>query len=310
MLSNYSKFKRAIPYIIFAVVTAALAFWFNLSNGTVRDILQNLLSDSIFFFVAFFFFDLTRSVLRSNESKYIDTYIRNNVSNDIFVALYYQKKIIHGYNLETNTLSNIMGILNCSKETILNAVTNQRYIGFQIFKDTNEVRSLFDEVINSNVILKYSTHLETINLLKISNNLSLMEAILKNEDSFNRSHPSSSEFVAVDSKKFNPNNPEGYLLLRKAPRKDTFVVYDSGVFEKRHTDKLVQEYVLKPEVAERISVVLFNTLQLMKQWVPDVTRLKKGEGRFRIIKEFFSPSANGVAGDDELYVADIISVKK
>ena len=287
-----------------------LAILFAYSSGTAKDILQNLLSDSIFFFVAFFFFDVIRSFLNAGESTYIDTYIRNNVSNDIFVALYYQKKIIHGYNLETNTLKNIMGILNHSRETILNAVTNQRYIGFQIFKNTNEVRSLFDEVINSNVVLKYSTHLETINLLKISNNLSLLEVILKNEDSFNQSPPSSSEFLAVDSKKFNLNNPDGYLLLRKAPRKDTFVVYDSGVFEKRHTDKLVKEYVLKPEAAERISEILFDTLQLMRQWVPDVLRLKKGERRFRIIKEFFNPSAEGVVGDDELYVADIISTKK
>jgi len=310
MLDSLGKIKRLLPYAIFAVINILLFVAYLVTQGDLKNTILNILSNGIFFFVAFIFFDVFRSRVRSTESKYLEDYIKNKVSNDIFVALYFQKKIIHGYNLDTNTLQNIVGILNYSEEEIRSSVKNQRYLGFQIFKDTNEIRSLFDEVLNNNLVLKYSSHLETINLLKIVNNLNLLEVILKNEDNFKLSHPQSREFTAVNGKDINPNNPDGFLLLRRLPRKDRFVVYDSGAFEKQHIEKLLNEYSLKPEVADKVARVLFDTFHLMKMWVPEVTRLRKGEGRFRIIKQFFSPSTKFESDDTELYVADVIQTKK
>ena len=203
-----------------------------------------------------------------------------------------------------------MGILNYSKEEIGHSVTNQRYLGFQIFKDTDEVRSLFDEVLNNNLILKYSGHLETINLLRIANNLSLLEAILKTEDNFKPTHPESSEFMTLDGKDMNPDNPDKLILLRKTPHQDRFVVYDSGVFERRHLNNVLSEYIFKEEAADRIARLLYDTFSLMKVWVPEVIRLRKNESRFRIIKEYFSDATKVKSGDSEMYVADIIQPEK
>lgn len=310
MLDGLGKIKRLLPYLIFAVTNLLLLVAYFTTQGDLRGAILNILSNGIFFFVAFVFFDVVRSLVRSKEAKYLEDYIKNKVSNDIFVALYFQKKIIHGYNLDTNTLQNIIGILNYSENEIKSSVGNQRYLGFQIFKDTNEIRSLFDEVLNNSLVLKYSSHLETINLLKIVNNLNLLEVILKNEDNFTLTHPRSREFTIVNGKDINPTNPDGYLLLRRLPRKDRFVVYDSGVFEKQHIEKLLNEYSLKPEVADRVSKVLHRTFHLMKMWMPEVTRLRRGEGRFRIIKQFFSPATKFESDDTELYVADVIQTKK
>ena len=310
MLDTIGKIKRLLPYIVFIVVNLLLFGVYVISNGEFRGFVLNILSNGIFFFIVFIFFDLFRSRVHSNETRYIGDYIKNKISNDIFVALYFQKKIIHGYNLDTNTLQNIMSILNYSKNEIRSSVKNQRYLGFQIFKDTDEIRSLFDEILNNNLVLRYSSHLETISLLKIVNNLNLLEVILKNEDNFNLIHPESQEFTAVKGKDINPSNPEGYLLLRRLPRKDRFVVYDSGIFEKQHIDKLLNEYSLKPNVADRVSEILFDTFHLMQAWIPEVTRLRRGEGRFRIIKQFFSPATTFESGDAELYVADVIQTKK
>lgn len=310
MLDTIGKIKRLLPYIVFIAVNLLLFGLYIISSGELRSFVLNILSNGVFFFIVFIFFDLFRSRVRSNETRYIGDYIKNKISNDIFVALYFQKKIIHGYNLDTNTLQNIMGILNYSKEEIRSSVKNQRYLGFQIFKDTDEIRSLFDEILNNNLVLRYSSHLETISLLKIVNNLNLLEVILKNEDNFNLTHPESQEFTAVNGKDINPSNPEGYLLLRRLPRKDRFVVYDSGIFEKQHLDKLLNEYSLKPNVADRVSEILFDTFHLMQAWLPEVTRLRRGEGRFRIIKQFFSPATTFESGDAELYVADVIQTKK
>lgn len=182
-------------------------------------------------------------------------------------------------------------------------------MGFQVFKDTDEVRSLFDEVLNSNLILKYSSHLETVNLLRIANNLSLLEAIMKTEDNFKPTHPQSSEFTILNGKDINPDNPDRLILLRKTPHQDRFVVYDSGVFEKRHLNNILGEYIFKEEAANRIAKLLYDTFSLMKAWVPEVIRLRKNESRFRIIKEYFSDATKVKLADSEMYIADIVQPK-
>lgn len=309
-LGRLYKSFRILPYVVLASIGLILFFLCQINKGFFHEVTVNLFSDTLFFFVAFLFFDAVQSLIRRRESKYLDNYIKNKISNDVFIALYFQKKFVHGYNLDTNTLDNIMGIINYPVEEIEHAISNQRYLGFQIFKDTDEVRSLFDDVLNDNLVLKYSTHLETINLLRIANNLSLLEVILKNEENFKNTHPRSSEFTVVNGRDINPANPERYLLLRKSARKDRFVVYDSGDFEKRHLDKLLNEYTLNRQAAERAATILHDTFILMRVWIPDVTKLRKNEKRFRIIKQFFSPATRLESGDSELYVADIIQTAK
>ena len=124
-----------------------------------------------FFFLAYLFYDLIRQIILKQEKQYLVNYIKNKISNDIFVALYFLKKIIHGHNLETNTPDKILNVVNYSKNEILNSVKNQNYLGFQILKNTDEVRSLFSDAISDNLILKYSSHVDSINILRIANNL-------------------------------------------------------------------------------------------------------------------------------------------
>jgi len=258
--------------------------------------------------LAYLFYDLIRQIILNKEKKYLVEYIKNKISNDIFVALYFLKKIIHGYNLDSNTLQNIFNIVNYSKTEILNSVRNQSYIGFQIFKNTDEVRTLFGEAVNDNLILKYSSHVDSINIIRIANNLARLESILKNENNFDNCAESGIEFTVVNGKDINPNNDEKHLLLKRTAHSDRFVVYDSGFFEKEKIEKLLNRYVLKGKSAKEVSDLLFETFTLMKYWLPDAIRLSKSEKRFRIIKDFFSPNTNSKTKKSKIYVADIVQI--
>lgn len=192
---------------------------------------------------------------------------------------------------------------------ILNSVKNQNYLGFQIFKNTDEVRSLFGEALNDNLILKYSSHVDSICILRISNNLARLESILKNDNNFDSCAESGIEFSVVNGKNINPDNDDKYLLLKKTAHSERFVVYDSGYFEKDKIDKLLSRFVFKRDSAVEAANLLFETFALMKHWLPDAMRLSKNESRFRIIKGFFSLSTNSRTKKTKIYVADIIETK-
>jgi len=236
----------------------------------------------------------------------LEDYIKNKISNDIFVALYFLKKIIHGYNLDSNTLENILSIVNYSESDIFNSVRNQNYIGFQIVKNTDEVRTLFGQALDDNLILKYSSHIDSINILRIANNLAKLESILKNESNFDICAESGIEFTIVNGQDITPDNDEKYLLLKKTPISNRFVVYDSGFFEEENLGRLLKRYVLKVDTAKEVSELLFETFTLMQHWLPDAMRLARNENRFRIIKDFFSPNTNLKTKKTNIYVADIV----
>jgi hypothetical protein len=280
-----------------------------ISNEEVRNILFNVFSNCVFFFLAYLFYDFIRQLILNKEKKYLLDYIRNRISNDIFVALYFLKKIIHGYNLDSNTLENIFNTIRYPKNEILNSIKNQNYLGFQVFKNTDEVRTLFGEAVNDSLILKYSSHVDSISILRIANNLALLESILKNESNFDKCAESGVEFTVVNAKDINPSNDEKYLLLKRTVHSDRFVVYDSGSFEKDKVEKLLTRYVLKNDSAKHISNILFETFALMKYWLPDTMRLSKNESRFRIIKNFFNPNTYSKTKQNKIYVADIVEIK-
>jgi hypothetical protein len=149
------NWNRIIPYISLGLVSLiVLGTSIIISNERIINILTGIFANSAFFFLAYLFYDFNREANLKKEKEYLVVYIKNRISNDIFVALYYLKKIIHGYNLDSNTLENIFNIVNYSESEIFNSVRNQNYIGFQIFKNTDEVRTLFGEALNDNLIFK------------------------------------------------------------------------------------------------------------------------------------------------------------
>lgn len=304
------NWNRIIPYISLGLVSVIVLITAKfIANLEVKNILISVFSNSVFFFLAYLFYDLIRQIILNKEKKDLVNYIKNKISNDIFVALYFLKKIIHGYNLDSNTLENIFNTVTYSKDEILNSVKNQNYIGFQIFKNTDEVRDLFGEALNDNLILKYSSHVESTSILRIANNLARLESILKNDNNFNECAERGIEFTVVNGKDINPDNDEKHLLLKKTVHSNRFVVYDSGFFEKEKIDKLLNRFVLKRDSAIEVANLLFETFTLMKHWLPDAMRLSKNESRFRIIKDFFSPNTNAKTKKTKIYVADIVEIK-
>lgn len=302
--------NRVLPYLSLGAVTG-LCFISTvfIPEGDLKNVILSVGANGVFFFIAYFFYDIVRQLILKKELRYIHQHIRQRISSSIFSYLYFVKKIVYGYNLDTNTIENIMGIAKLRKGEIKNHVTNQSYLGFQIFKSSSEVRNLFSEIGKDSIFLKFSSHLDSIGLLQISNNLTKLELIYKNQENFKVCAEKGIEFKVVDGKTINPENDDKLLLMKSTAHDSRFVVYDSGYFEKDTRDLLLNRYVLKPEVAEYVSLIMQETLRLMSKWLPHENDAVSTNGMFRIIKGFFSEKTNLNNSENNLFVADIVEFK-
>jgi len=306
------KILRLSPYIILLVL--ALIFMVSsvyVSSELWKIIFINLTSSSIFVVVAYFFYDSIRSYIDKRESKYIDSYIRNQISHDVFVVLYMLKKYIHGYNLESNTLQNILAINNYSREQIKSSIANQSYLGFQIFKEMEDIKELFRDALDNNFVIRYSPREYVINLLKIVDLIISIEHIFRNETSYSKSPEKAIEFFCVNGKEINPNNEESrFLLLKKTPIENRAVVYDSGRFDQSKEGKLLDRYTINAESAEMLADRIHELNTYLRFWLPEEFYISRYGKLYRIVKDYFSPFTKSSTKTKRIYVADIVEMKK
>ena len=113
------KTIRLAPYFILTVLGIVFLVLYNASSSEqIKIVFINLASSSFFVVVAYLFYDLIKSYIEKRDSRYIDSYIRSQISHDVFIVLYALKKYLHGYNLETNTVKNIFAINSYRKDHI------------------------------------------------------------------------------------------------------------------------------------------------------------------------------------------------
>lgn len=298
---------RIIPYISLGSASAIVYLLsIIIVDETATTILRGVFSNSIFFFLVYLFYDMIRQSIIRKEKKLLTEFIKRRFSNDLFVSLYFIKKIIHGYNLESNTVVNILKLVSYSEKEIHRSMLNQNYLGFQILRKIDEVRMLLDETLDSNIVLHYSSHTDISQLLLLSNLLARLESALKNRENFHETAETGLEFAVLAGKALNPVNDDKILLVKKTQHPNRYVVYDSGYFDPEDKDHLLKRFVLKDQYAAGIAALVHQILSIMRIWLPEATTLKRREKRFRIIKDFFSPNTHVITKDVEIHVADII----
>lgn len=306
-MNKFYKVLRFLPYIIIILVAISIFLISSLvENQTYKEILINIGSDAIFVFVGYLFYDGIKTAIRKKEKKELDEYIKNQIANDVFVVLYYLKKVLHGYNLYTSSLGNILKIINYSEIEIKNLILNQEYLGFQIYKQIDEIRNIFKNILNDRLFLKYSSHIEETNIIKINNTLANIEYLLKDDENFKPCAEKGFEYKTVNGKEINPKNDDKYLLLKKTGIGNRFVVYDSGFFNDKDVNKLLNRYVLKEETAIQLAHHIFVLFSLMKYWIPNAVNISRQDHRFRIIKNYFSPFTETRTINSKIYVDDIV----
>jgi hypothetical protein len=306
------KIIRILPYLILVILS--YAFWqgsIHSSDFYIKNLFLNLASSSLFVVIAYLFYDLIKIFIEKKESRFIDDYIKNQISNDVFAVLYSLKKYLHGYNLDTNSLSNILSISSYKKDKIKTLLANQTYLGFQIFKDTEDLKNLFHSAIQNHLIAKYSPRYYIINMLKISSLLNSIEYFFRNEMNFTESAEKAIDYTFIRGKELNPENEQNrYLLLRKTPHPNRAVVYDSGCFEEKTDELLLNKFTIKNEMVNELSAKIYHLIKLLSFWIPNKYQLTKLSDIHRIIKNYYSQYLNASTIKTRIYDADIVEVKQ
>jgi len=302
------KLIRLAPYVILLILGVIFLLVNNfLNSDQLKALFINLAASSFFVVIAYLFYDLIKSYLERRESQYIESYIKNQISHDIFIVLYSMKKYLHGYNLESNTVKNIFLINTYNRDQIESLIINQSYIGFQIFKELEDIKELFHGALDSSLFIKYSPREYVMNLLKITDSIVFIENAFRKEENYYKSPEKAIEFEYVNGKEINTENEESrFLLLKKTQIMNRAVVYDSGKFDQSDESKLLNRYTMKPEVAKILANHIYYLFGLLRFWLPNEFQIRRYDNSYRIIKNYFSLFTKIFTRTRRIYIADIV----
>jgi hypothetical protein len=96
------------------------------------------------------------------------------------------------------------------------------------------------------------------------------------------------------------------LLLKKTGHPGRYVVYDSGNFDQECRSDLLNRYVLKREAAQAVSRLLFDTLTLMKRWLPSNSEIGHIRKRFRVVRRHLCVDTEVSNQRQSIHVGDIV----
>lgn len=305
------KIIRSAPYFLLLMLGIGFIAVYNITSSEQSKIVFiNLASSSFFVVFVYFFYDLIKTYVEKRDSRYIDSYIKYQISHDVFIVLYELKKYLHGYNLESNTVKNIFAINSYSKDQIKSLIENQSYIGFQIFKEMEDIRELFRGALENNLFIRYSPREYVMNLLRVITWVVHIESVFRNEDNYTKSPEKAVEFTYVNGKEMNPDNEESrFILLKKTRIKNRAIVYDSGRFDQSEEGRLLDRYTIKPHIAEVLASHIFELNKLLHFWLPEEFHIKRHDKSYRIVKDYFSMFTQTATKTKRIYVADIVDYR-
>ncbi|ALL06335.1 hypothetical protein AQ505_12995 [Pedobacter sp. PACM 27299] len=212
--------------------------------------------------------------LNANGSLFdiINDFHKVQVDTEILTIINHLRKIIFGYNQELS-FELISEFLNIEDIAIVEVLTANRFIGFQVFKRWEVNEKKLQDIVNK--VISYHSHgKETatiiIQLMQWTVAFDSFNQLRKNPDLFLQIENSPSHFYAVEGKAFNERNsefPDRFILLKRLNNEKSQVSDFGDFIETQKIEGLIFSYKLNPKYIENYCKHIRAFISITEKWL-------------------------------------------
>jgi len=168
-------------------------------------------------------------------------------------------KLFYGYKGFINP-HDLFELLDLSGDQLVNIFKEKKFLGFQLFRDTDKLQTSFQVIVENPIFAKYIDDGKVASLITLINALHLLnENVKKRRDLFTKTNETVSDYTVVNGQTMNPANPpDSFILLKKAD-KEKGIVIDSGNFAKYRQEELLTLFVV-PEDQAFVLMLLYKEI--------------------------------------------------
>ncbi len=228
---------------------------------------------SIYALIAIFTYDSVKRFSNRERTSELRNYAQSEVDPQIMTILISISKLIYSRDKypEIKKIGSVLEKL--TKKSIVAKIKNKEYLGFDIFRNSDETTKNIRKLLESSFIRPLIDDDLVLVLIKLTNRLEkLYRSLAEPESLVKTNKPKANEYKIFGSKEissYNINYPNRKLLVKKIPHKDGIgVVEQFADFSPQiDEDTLLSFYNIKEAETDTIASNILEVLNLVRKWV-------------------------------------------
>lgn len=260
---------RALP---FAASVAVGLGAYALASGTtppLSDLLIGLSSALFAIPLLFLGYQAVANFSSRKLRKDILYFFRLQIDASILGLINQLSKIVYSYDRREFDFSGISKFLNLSQQDIKNLITNNRYLGFQLFKSWREDEDKLSMVLMNSNALSVLEEKMTISIIEILRCIRSFEHYVLDQTLYEQEDLESRNYKVTSGVALNPENaryPYRKLLLKEISPGEAQVC-DFGDFHGVDDSDLLKYFRVKRNELERFAHSIHVFCIDLKKWV-------------------------------------------
>ena len=236
---------------------------------------QNLKSLFISIAAAFFaipliylFYQQANSFSQKRLNKEIFEYAKMQTDTDVLSIVNQLQKAIYPLKEKDFSPAGIKKFLSLKRDDIKKIISENEYLGFQVFKKWEVSENNLHAILQNPHILKSFDNEQIISIISIIESLRNLESIQNFSELYISVDRKTTSFSIISGKDMNEENipfPERYLLLKNLADNKSLVV-DFGDFAAYNRDRLLQIFVINEKLRDIYSAALSDVIKEINVW--------------------------------------------
>lgn len=262
---------KSLPYLA-AIITGGIFYFLANKMDPYYDLLINISATFFAIPLLYLFYETAKSFSHKRLNREIFDYAKMQIDRELLSILNQLQKIV--YTLDKKDFSNraINKFLSFQKDEIESQIKQNKYLGFQIFKNWETSEKGLHEILKNPFILEKLEDEQIISIINKLKRLRYLESVQKIDVLYIDTEERAEGYEIQNGIEINPENnkfPNRWLLLKHLD-KDKFIVWDFGDIPKYNLKKCLNYYEINSKQLEAYSAVIFELLKDINGWL-DVT---------------------------------------
>ncbi|WP_068776980.1 hypothetical protein [Paenibacillus sp. FJAT-26967] len=195
-------------------------------------------------------------------------YFKMQVDTQILSVMNNITKILFGYD-EINRFKSYNDLLNLKQEDYLTLISDRKFLGFQVYKRFEPIAKELNKLLETLTASYFNKELGVVivNFIKWISRFDKFNSLRQSSDLFISSGEVARGYRTVYAPDINPNNKDGYLLLKELNENNGQVI-DFGEFhEKQKIDSMLKYVYLNENYKLNYAELLFDCVGLITKWL-------------------------------------------
>jgi len=260
---------KATPYLVSILVGLILYFiGLNLSEN-IRDLFTSLSAAFFAIPLIYLFYQVAQNLSKRRLNKEIFDYAKMQVDREVLSIVNQLYKIVYPLKKWDFSNTGIDNFLSIRKDSLMESLVKNKYLGFQVFKEWEVSRGNLDEVLKNSYILSRLSDDQIISITLILKGLVSLEMMQKINDLYVKTGKKATSYKIVAGREINEANlkfPDRYILLQDLGDNEALVA-DFGDFPLYNVDKLLYYFTINDNYVKGYAEIILQVIMEVNNWL-------------------------------------------